>query len=273
VQLPTFHPPGLSSICGIDVARGVRYPEEPARIEGLVGDGSGGWDGPGGEYRVHCITLDAWRAPGGLLRRGRLVALRPIGPSDDLFDVVDEGDFVRLQAFLAEDHERCVVVGGETFEGDDELLRERARLRTPVVHRSPRFGDLVLDRRFGVWNGEATFAGSRVRLSLEPASDEAIEAPRAQAEALFASEAEWKRRVDDYAVEQLLELKNESWLRDGESPLSREDFLARMTLRTITVDDEGRFGFWHDDGGLFWGHAILVGGTLADGPDDADIPG
>ena len=38
-------------------------------------------------------------------------------------------------------------------------------------------------------------------------------------------------------------------------------------------DPDGRFEFWHEDGGLFWGRSIHVRGTLTAGPTDADIPG
>jgi hypothetical protein len=46
-----------------------------------------------------------------------------------------------------------------------------------------------------------------------------------------------------------------------------------MTPSSITLTPDGGFEFWHDDGDLFWGHAIRIGGTLAAGPDSADIPG
>jgi hypothetical protein len=46
-----------------------------------------------------------------------------------------------------------------------------------------------------------------------------------------------------------------------------------MKLETISVSSDGSFNFWHDDGDLFYGHAIQVGGNLVEGPTYADIPG
>ena len=74
-------------------------------------------------------------------------------------------------------------------------------------------------------------------------------------------------------MKELLPLKNESWLSDDEAELTAMDFKARMELVSITVGDNGRFEFWHDDGDLFWGHAIQIDGNLRDGLTDAGISG
>lgn len=68
-----------------------------------------------------------------------------------------------------------------------------------------------------------------------------------------------------------MDLKNESWLGDGEQPVDAAEFQSRMTLESISVHEQG-WSFWHKDGGLFAGHSILISGDL-DGPSDADIPG
>jgi hypothetical protein len=46
-----------------------------------------------------------------------------------------------------------------------------------------------------------------------------------------------------------------------------------MRLDCISADEDGSFTFWHNDGGMFWGHCIEIRGTLSDGPKLADIPG
>lgn len=75
------------------------------------------------------------------------------------------------------------------------------------------------------------------------------------------------------SVETLETLKNEGWLDEDEAPLTEADFLSRLTLRALTVDEFGHFTFWYDDGDVFWGHAIEAHGTLADGVRGADISG
>lgn len=46
-----------------------------------------------------------------------------------------------------------------------------------------------------------------------------------------------------------------------------------VSLGQLTIDDDGMFGFWHDDGDLFFGHFIWVMGILQEGLIRADIPG
>ncbi len=59
-----------------------------------------------------------------------------------------------------------------------------------------------------------------------------------------------KERIEQYAVK-LLELKNGTWLGDDESEFTAEQFIATMTLTSISVDSDGEFEFWYDDGDLF----------------------
>ena len=104
-------------------------------------------------------------------------------------------------------------------------------------------------------------------------ADGSIEDAIKTAETLWADEAGWKQRADDYAVEKLLPLKNASWLEDNDVEVTSNEFKARMKLVSITVEGKGRFTFWHEDGDLFWGHSIEIRGTLEVGLIDADIPG
>jgi hypothetical protein len=46
-----------------------------------------------------------------------------------------------------------------------------------------------------------------------------------------------------------------------------------LKLESITVYPDDSFEFWHNDGDLFWGHSILVSGSLSEGPTDAEVPG
>ncbi len=93
------------------------------------------------------------------------------------------------------------------------------------------------------------------------------------AEVLWSDPFMWKKRIDQYAVRELLDLKNGTWLEEGEAELTADQFIARMKLESIMISSDGKFEFWHDDGDLFWGHAIQVSGNVKDGPTQADIPG
>ena len=93
------------------------------------------------------------------------------------------------------------------------------------------------------------------------------------AKALWRDHDDWREKIESFAVAKLLCLKNETWLEEDEPPISESEFIERMSLQSISVYPDGSFEFMHDDGDLFWGHAIQVTGNLHDGPTDADIPG
>ncbi|MEM1116962.1 MAG: DUF2262 domain-containing protein [Bacteroidota bacterium] len=75
-----------------------------------------------------------------------------------------------------------------------------------------------------------------------------------------------------HATEALRPIKNESWLDDGEAPLTEAAFRDRLALGSIDVTASG-FVVAFDDGDLFWGHAILVEGTPDGTFTEASIAG
>jgi hypothetical protein len=141
-----------------------------------------------------------------------------------------------------------------------------------VRFEDPRFGAFEFDLRLGRYNGRAIWEGVQVKLNLAAVDDQERDASLACAHRLW-SEPGWAAQVHDYAVKHLLPVKNRGWLDEGEAPLTPAQFIGRMRLVAIDVEPDGHFTFWHDDGDLFWGHAIEVGGTLDGGPNHADTPG
>ena len=81
------------------------------------------------------------------------------------------------------------------------------------------------------------------------------------------------QKMRQFAVEQLLELKNETWREEGEPELTKADFTARMSIETISFNDDGEYEIWYGDGDLFWGHSITVSVDRKGRPERADING
>lgn len=61
----------------------------------------------------------------------------------------------------------------------------------------------------------------------------------------------------EFATKELLKTKNESWLEEGEKPLSENEFVCKMQLISVCADDKG-IDMCFSDGDLFWGHDIVV---------------
>jgi len=222
-------------------------------------------------------------APAGRATVDReLTLLRPVPPAilsgkkrdDNIFDRCPAYSVQQLSVLLSKDQTRAVVEKILTSEGpDQELLSFAEALRKPVVICTEHFGNLSLSREFDWFEGKRKWNRRLTDVVFTKSADGSIEDAIKTAETLWADEAGWKQRADDYAVEKLLPLKNASWLEDNDVEVTSNEFKARMKLVSITVEGKGRFTFWHEDGDLFWGHSIEIRGTLEVGLIDADIPG
>src|SRR5262249_40338436 len=141
----------------------------------------------------------------------------------------------------------------------------------PVTLNDANFGKLTLDRRVDWFTAQVDWDGKPVSLNLSDSA--AVEKSLKVATALWQKQREWNRRIRDFAVQDLLPLKNESGLDEDETALSGDEFTDRMTLESITVFPNESFDFWHNDGDQFLGHSIQISGSLSEGPTRADIPG
>jgi hypothetical protein len=165
------------------------------------------------------------------------------------------------------------VVGTETQ--DAELNRFRASLNI-ISFEDPVFGAFILDRATHSYDASASWNGNHVSvsLSLEEETDQAaIQKHLDVAQALFQNQADWDRRIRARVLEILLPAKNQDWLEEGEAALTPRQFAARIQLDSVLIYADGSFEFLYDDGDIFYGHTIVVSGSLAEGPGDVDISG
>jgi hypothetical protein len=158
---------------------------------------------------------------------------------------------------------------------DPELERAAEELKKPVTHDDALFGKFTLNRRSNCFVAETTWMGAVTQLSLQSDEKEA-EFPQGcleQARLLWKDANRWDREIQTMMLRELLDLKNGNWLEEDEKELTAADFLSRVSLSSITVDPKGTFEFWYDDGDLFWGHAIMVSGSIEEGLREAGIHG
>jgi hypothetical protein len=156
---------------------------------------------------------------------------------------------------------------------DAELCR-LARLEVrPATHHDPEFGELVRIGMDDGYSGTALWNGAAIALYVGEIGDGGLAASLAAARQILRDQGEWQAALERRAVADLLELKNEVWLEEKEQPVTAGQFVARMTPESLGVYPDGAFEFMFGDGDLFWGHAIIVAGSLAEGATDADICG
>lgn len=88
--------------------------------------------------------------------------------------------------------------------------------------------------------------------------DSPLEEVLALAKSVLGDTSGILRRAMGKAVEDLLLMKNEAWLDEGEAPLSETAFLERLTPCGISFYSRDLALIYLDDGDLFWGHTIEI---------------
>ncbi len=244
----------------------------PSGATGVKSQGDAGW--------TLSFDLAAWRLPQGEIRSTQLLVRRQVTDEElgRLRAAIAPYAVVRLRARIVVDESNGTTAAFlESFEGveteDSELTAFADRLHQPVTLEDSRLGRFTLDRGVDRFMADVVWNGVRASLSLSAVAVEEARAALVTAHALWADGPEWDRRVRGLASRDLLALKNESWLEEGELALTASEFAARMEIESIWVASDGSFEFWYADGDLFWGHAIEIRGALSEGPTDATIAG
>lgn len=264
-MLESFTPPGIESMSEIDIAEGVSYDGESVVIQGVVSPrGQGATFRDKGKCQVHQFHLAAWHRPGEAIRRDDLLILRPLPPDvDNYFGDFPAYSIQRFRVLISADGERSVLEQVlQVEEPVDELYAIADELGKPVVVSTDRFGDLVLNSGINWFEGETEWNGTAVDVKFPAEKEHPLKESLETAEKLWMNQQNWTKLVEDAAVGDLLETKNEAWLEEGENEITSSEFLARMRLTSISISRDGDFEFSFDDGDLFWGHLISVRGNV-----------
>lgn len=156
----------------------------------------------------------------------------------------------------------------------DEVLAE---YRRPVVVADEELGELTLDKDYDVFEGHVLWQGEQIDVSLEvdAANEDSWTAARRAMKAMSAEQGRWDRDMRAFAARELTQLACE-WREsaDEEVPeITEGSFARRIELRSIVMDAEGSFSAYFDDDDMFFGHCVVVYGTVADGVASVEMAG
>ena len=230
--------------------------------------GPGGVTGnrePGEKLWMAAIVLTAWR----LAQASAPVHEEP----KRLMLEVDDERLKWLQRMIKKDSVVRLQVreaaGGfwleevlESFCADVEMQEICRQQQEPVYYTDPVLGEFRLNRATGAYEKQLLRPGTEVCLSFVQEEEERRKLALETARILTENLEFWVDSAASYAADQLLKLKNEAWMQEHDTEISREAFLSALWLNDIQVMAGGGFRFWYSDGNLFGGKSVFVDGSV-----------
>ncbi len=220
---------------------------------------------------IHSFSLEVWQPVGGACNETNLSIVRTLPFNADEFDKFPKYAILKLKVFMTPSKERVLL---DTVLPMDVKNKELERLveilEKPVIVSTELFGDLTLDKRFDIFEGEGMWINHKVKVRI-PLRNKSIENELKTAASVWSEKVAWEDKAKEYAVKELLPIKNEHWLSEGEVEMTTDEFKKLMDLESVTFEKDIQIQFWYNDGDIFWGHSIGVSANLNDGPDYADF--
>ena len=224
-----------------------------------------------GDGRIVYPVSDEEHDAGGILDRFRREAVYRLKAHKKIPHEVPE-------AVTASSQNQFLVV--DVLEEDppcpalEEVLAE---YRRPVVVTDEVLGELTLDKDLDTFEGEILWCGEQIFLVLEvDATDEDTWADARRAiKVMLAEQDRWDRNMRASAARELTELACE-WREstdEGAPEITEESFAQRLDLTSIAMDADGSFSAYFNDDDMFFGHCVVVYGTLSDGVAKVNMEG
>ena len=224
-----------------------------------------------GDGRIVYPVSDEESDAGGILDRFRREAVYRLKARKRIPHKIPEG-------VTASSQNQFLIV--EVLEEDapcpawEEVLAE---YRRPVVLNDEELGELSLDKDLDMFEGGISWRGEDIDISLEvdSSSEDTWTAAVAAMKQMMTDQDRWDRDMRAFAARELTQLACE-WREsaDEEVPeITEESFAQRIELTSIAMDPDGSFSAYFDDDDMFFGHCVVVYGTLADGVASAVMAG
>ena len=224
-----------------------------------------------GDGRIVYPVSDEEHDAGGILDRFRREAVYRLKARKRIPHKIPEG-------VTASSQNQFLIV--EVLEEDtpcpalEEVLAE---YRRPVVLNDEELGELSLDKDLDMFEGGISWRGEDIDISLEvdSSSEDTWTAAVRAMKQMAAEQDTWDRDMRAFAARELTELACE-WRESADEDvpeITEESFAQRIELTSIAMDADGSFSAYFEDDDMFFGHCVVVYGTLADGVASAVMAG
>jgi hypothetical protein len=170
---------------------------------------------------------------------------------------------------------RFLVV--ETLEENvhnDALLAILEEYRRPVIINDPLLGEFELNKDLNLFSGYIKWLGKKISVSLDvdPASKATWTKAMKALKTLYDEQKQRDAEFRAFAAEKLTALAND-WAEDKTAPITKKDFIKRISISSLGVSSGGSFSAYYDDDDMFLSHAVTVYGSIKKGLKSANIEG
>lgn len=160
----------------------------------------------------------------------------------------------------------------------EKLLQKKKNKQIEIIDEV--LGKFVLNQKCSWFEGDVDWLGEscRVLLNLDEADLDTADKVMGILRELYKDLKSWDDRFRAFAADELTKLAND-WLQDsveeGEkpAPITKEEFMRRMKIDTLSVTPMGDLIVDYDDDDMFWGHTIEVTANIDGGISEADMVG
>ncbi|MBQ8597031.1 MAG: DUF2262 domain-containing protein, partial [Lachnospiraceae bacterium] len=153
----------------------------------------------------------------------------------------------------------------------EEILKE---FQKPVELKLNDGVKLTLNKKVNTFYGMGSWNGEKCHVGLE-ADDKGNLAAQDVADTyykLMSNCKQWDDEARSYAAKYLTDNAND-WQEEETEEITREAFARRLKISNLNIMEEGYFEIYYDDDDMFFGHVIIVSGSLENGLEDATIAG
>lgn len=151
----------------------------------------------------------------------------------------------------------------------EKILEKR---KEPVYYNSKNIGQFILNRSIDWFEGKSIWKGKNIDIFFAGDLNK-INKTESNADKILSKQIEIDKYIKQEICKELLPLKNESWLDENEEKITEEEFVSKISLDSIIVNNEDDYVMNFYDGNIFWGHCIVVEANLDGKVDYISIQG
>ena len=152
------------------------------------------------------------------------------------------------------------------FDPDLKAILEQQKAPTTV--ELDGVGEFVLNRGLKLFQREADWGEGSMVLCVEENSD--LEACAACAREILNARDSWDIQIRERAAAVLLDTVNGYLEQEGEEPISKEEFMQRLTPDTLEIYSADSFHAWYSDDGMVGGSGVEASCSLKLGVTDVN---